>query len=177
MPAERLVSRLEEIVDRLPKEGLAASKVVGLVSRLAQLASTVDTVISKAKCVAEARGGKKEARGVSLYATGCAGIHASEEDGVLRLWKVGSHAFAARLAGLEASVEDELVGITVTPEEVRVRIVSGDGKTEETVKLSDVATIYSGYQMISYVLKKLESHLRAAERDLAACERASAIQC
>ncbi len=180
MGAERLAERLKETLERLPKEGLVASKVVGLVSRLTQLVYTVGQVISEAKCVAKARGDVRGEGGASqytIYTTSCAGIIVLEDEGVSTVWKIGSHAFAAKLASREVMVENKYVGVTIMPEEVRVRIASNDGKKEIAVKLADAQTIYAGYHKISYALKRLESHLRAAQKDLAACERSAAIQC
>ena len=177
MSAARLLGRLKDLIDALPKEGLKASKAVSLVSRLASLVTRIDESISKAECLAAAKGKQVKSGGAVLHNTGCAGIYAETEDGIKRVWKVGSHAFTARILEDSAEIEDGEVGIIIKPDEVVVKMVTGESKREEATKLADVETIYSGYYNISYVLRKLEAHLRTIESDLAKCARETGAQC
>jgi hypothetical protein len=175
--AARLLGKLEDLMDALPKEGLKAAKVVSLVSRLADLVTRIDESISKAECLAAVKGRQAKSGGAVLHNTGCAGIFAEMEDGVKRVWKVGSHAFTARILEDAVEIEDEEVGITIKPDEVVIKMLAGESKREEATRLTDVETIYSGYYNISYVLRKLEAHLRAIESDLAKCARETGAQC
>lgn len=177
MSAARLVGRLEDLIDRLPKEGLKAAKVVNLVARLADLASRIDEAISRAQCIAEARGSQVKRGNTTLHDPKCAGIFVAVEDGSKRIWKIRNSTFSARITGDTVEIEDEEVGIRITAGEVTVKIIAGDSKKEEPTELSDLDSIYSGYHSVSYVLKRVEAHVRVLESDLAKCARESGTQC
>ncbi|GAB6147793.1 hypothetical protein [Stetteria hydrogenophila] len=177
MSAEALVKRLERLMESFPKSGLKATRVTGLVLRLAGLASRLEAIASRAECLATVKGLQAKSGAGILYNTGCAGIYALAGEGSVRVWKIGSHAFSASIEDGAVSVDDENVGITVTPGRLVLRLRAGDTRKPEEVELTDVETIYTRYYLISYALKRLEAHLRAVETDLAKCSREAGARC
>ena len=173
----RLVEALDRAIDELPKEGLKAAKAVSLVSRLRGVAEGVASLLSKAKCLAEAKGAVRKASEASVGDTLCASIRFYETPSEAGVFKTKIHAFSAKIVNGSVIVSDENFKLEIGGQEARIHLPAGDGKEEASTRLNDVDDLNRNYYHLAYVLKRLERHLAVALADLEACARREALQC
>ena len=173
----RLVEALDRAIDELPKEGLKAAKAVSLVSRLRGVTENVAALLSKAKCLAEARGTVRKTGELTVGDTQCASVRFYEAPGEAGVFKSKMHAFSAKIIDGSVAVSDENFKLEISGQEAKIYLPAGDDKEEASTRLNDVEDLNKNYYHLAYVLKRLERHLAVALADLEACARREALQC
>ncbi|MEB3816633.1 MAG: hypothetical protein LRS46_01640 [Desulfurococcales archaeon] len=172
MAAVTLAAYYEDLMDKLPRSGLAAARAMGLISRIASIIEGVNSAIGKAKCIAE-RSTSCRAEGGRVCPTGCAAIYVAEN----ALWKYKSNAFSAVFEEGALKLSTREVTVLIERGNARIYLPSYDGKEEIVVELRNVEGIMREYYTIMYALKKVEEPLRKAVEALNACSKEKQLAC
>lgn len=173
IPGRTLASRLEGIVDSLPKEGYKAAVAVGVVERSLELLNEVRDLASKVACVARSKGGCKG----EFCDAKCGGLFLERVEDEIVLAKHGSNPFSARLAPgrLEVKVRD--ARLVLEGSEAKAGISGVNGIVWTTIDLSDVDSIFENNYTLKYVLRRVGIPLIRARTAIQYCMAMSAITC
>lgn len=171
MAGEELISYYEELMERLPSEGLAAARARTLVSRFIAIVETVRGLLEKAACIAERSGGCKPSD-LKPCETECASLMATSKS----IWRYKRPFVASFTNGsLRLQAKDTIV--TLERGTVRVALPAGTSYYNIEVKLDTLGDIMREYQTLIYALKKVEAPLRIAQQDLETCSKMRQLAC
>ncbi|MCE4624434.1 MAG: hypothetical protein F7C35_01030 [Desulfurococcales archaeon] len=164
-----VVSRIESIMESLPKEGAKAAVALGIVERVKELAELASKAVNMIECLAQARGFCRE----SLCTPNCGGIFLTR-DGGIHINKIRSNA-----SGITINDEGVLIGVKDAKLMIRP-----DGTVQlqipglnETVDLKNVEDVYSKSHLLKYVVRKVGRSVDVIFEDLTLCARQSAVVC
>lgn len=173
IPGARLASRLESIIDSLPKEGFKAAVALGVVDRVSTLLGEVREVASKVACLSQHKG---VCRG-SYCEAGCGGLFLEAVGEEMVLARPGPSPFAARLSSSKMEVEVKGARLILDGSTLHAGVRSGDGYTWVTVDLTDADSVYQESYTVKYVLKRVGAPLIKARTALKGCMALAAITC
>ena len=175
-PVAGIVSRLESVIDQLPKEGYKASVAIGAVASIISLVESVSNLVSLVKCIGTSKG-TCSGNGVRKCDPTCARIYLEEVGGEIIVHKAKSNVFSAKISPGEITVARQGVKITTNGSNIAVAIQAGSDYYEITVPLNDADEIYKENYTIKYALKRVAAAVRVAVSDLRMCAARNAIVC
>ena len=173
MSVEPLKSRLEDLMDKAPKEGSVAVIVRGVLNSITTLVNDVDTLYSKIKCVGEARGSCTE----QYCDPNCGGIHVTRTNGSIHLNKHGNNAFGITIDDTGVTVSTSRAKITVSGSQVTIYRPSGTGWDSEAIDLEDFNTVREKNYDIKYVVRIVGGRVKKAVQALEDCRKRLALPC
>jgi hypothetical protein len=165
-----VVSRLETIIEGMPKEGYKAAVVQGVIERIRELAELSVRAKSLIECLGASKGYCKE----NICVPACARIYMIKENDTTYISKTLNAA-----------------GITIMPDQIRISVkdfslqIGSDGVLtysipggiKETVNLKDLDEVYKKSYTIKMVVRKVGRKVDLIISDLQNCARMSAIVC
>ncbi len=170
-PAPAVVSRLESALNALPKEGMKAAVVLGVVERVKEMIDEAIKINHYIKCLSNARGYCKN----NFCNPNCAHIYSEEKENTTTIGKY----------------KNTPLGIEITPETTTFRtkelslIIDNTGRItvqysgghQITVTASKLDEVYDNSYTIKYAIRKIGKPLRIMLEDLVNCAKANAIVC
>jgi hypothetical protein len=166
-----IVSRLDAVLDALPKEGMKAAVVLGIVERIRELADLAVRAQKLVECLGSSRG---YCRGL-LCNPNCARIYMVREGDTVRIGKFRSNA--AGIAISPGAVKISTKGYSLEIRGDGTAVISIPGGIVEGINLREVDEAYKSSYKLKYVVRRVGSPLEVIVGDLQACARASAIVC
>jgi len=172
--ASLLASRLEEILEELPKEGYKAAVVVGLVGRVIELVNKTVEAARKAKCLGEGKGSCLKG---GLCLARCGGIYVSETEGKVTIAKYSRNAFTAVIENNKVELKVDDARVIVEPRTLTFGILGGKGFVWDSAQLNDPDDLYSKNYSIKYALRKTGRPVEKSLEAMSMCAASSAIVC
>ncbi len=167
---------LEGILERALKnvpQGRAYIPVHSLVSRTLEVIKIIDTLASRAECVAKSMGTCFK----DTCKTGCASIFYKKEGGGITIWKVGSNSFSAERTAKTLKISSKDFLINIEGRKIRIKVPSREGFEIVESDFSDIRSVQKVHSEILYALNKLEPLIRNASENLLRCIRERRLSC
>jgi len=165
-----VASRLETIMDRVPREGAKAAVALGIIERVREIVDAAMTAVKLAECVGAAKGTCKE----TFCDPACARIFMVKEGETIRIGKYRSNT-------LGVTIEQGRVIFATSKAKL---IVDSSGTVEvylvginENINISDVNDVYRKSYMLKRAIREVGGRIDVIVSDLRSCARANAIVC
>jgi hypothetical protein len=172
--AGKLLARLEDIMEQLPKEGYKAAVVVGLVGRVIELVDKSRQLARKAKCLGENKGSCLR---TGLCLTDCGGVYVRELEDQTIIGKFSRNTFTTIIGNDRVEFKVKDARLIVEPRTVTYAIIGKEGLIWEEDRLTDLEDLYAKNYSLKYVLRKVGRPLEKALEAVSTCAAASAIVC
>lgn len=173
IPGSRIASRLEAVMESLPKEGYKAAVSVGIVDRILAILNDVRDIAKKIVCVAQHKGGCKK----GYCNSNCGGLFLQVNDEEVIVAKHSSNPFSARLSAGKLEIASKSVRIVLEGRVLRVGINGGEGYIWTDVDLGNASELFENSYTVKYALRKIGSPIIRARAALKYCMALSAITC
>lgn len=173
IPGANLASRLEAVMESLPKEGYKAAVAVGIVDRALTILNEVRDLATKIICVSQHKGGCKG----GYCDSKCGGLFLEKVGDEVIVAKYGSNPFSAKLAPGKLEMGVKNARMVLEGSTLKVGVQGGEGYVWTTIDLTDANEIFENSYTIKYVLRKVGGPLIKARIALKYCMALSAITC
>ncbi|MEB3789745.1 MAG: hypothetical protein GSR72_07645 [Desulfurococcales archaeon] len=171
MTETAIVSRLESILDAMPKEGMRAAIVQGVVERVKEMIEEALKAQNYITCLANARGYCKE----NYCNPKCSHIYMDKTENATIIGKFYNNPIGIELKADQAAFKTQDIKMTVASNgTITVEYPNGEKVTIETTNMNSV---YKNNYIIKYAIRKIGRPLRILLEDLVKCARENAIVC
>jgi hypothetical protein len=166
-----VASRLDSVIEAVPKEGYKAAVVLGIVERIRELADLAVKSQKLVECLGSSRGYCKEA----LCSPNCARIYMFKEGDTVRIGKVRGNA--SGIAITSSSIRLAAKGYSLSIGSNGIVSISIPAGITEQINLRDINDTFKKSYELKHVIRKVGAPLEVIVNDLQSCARASAIVC
>ncbi len=173
MSVAQSISLLDNIIERMPKEGYMASVVLGVLEAIRGVLRDIGVIEKKIVCIATAKDSCKN----QLCDPGCGGIVKIEFNSTSTIVKQKNNPFSIRVSNGLIEIGSKMAKIRLEGNVMEISLPSGESLERTRIDLSDRDQVYENVYTIKYAMKTIISPLRKSIAILNNCARNRAIVC